>query len=175
MVFRKVFALAFGCSLLLPGSEAGAIIETPTIAELAKTSDVIVLARVESVTGHPSDLDRRAKATVTEVWKGPKTASVEFLASPTWVCDISDAKPDETVLLFLVKGKEAGWVINWAGRGRRPLRSLDGKTYVSCAGVILPPGTPSITGPVGSEGGFDRAVELDTVQNLVMRAIRDKK
>lgn len=90
---------------------------------------------------------------MTEVWKGPKTASVEFLASPTWVCDISDAKPDETVLLFLGKGKEAGWVINCAGRGRLPLRSLDGKTYVTFAGVILPPGTPSITVPVGSDGG----------------------
>jgi len=175
MLPTRVLALVCGCLPLL-ASVANAKVGPSPIGRLAEASDLIVLAKIQSVSGQPSGLDRRAKATVTEVWKGPGAASVEFLASPTWTCDISNAEPGEAVLLFLSKEKEAGWVISSAGRGRMPLVTRGGKTYVTpFVDVILPPGTPSIASPAGSSGGFDRAVELDTVRDLVKRAIRDKR
>ena len=176
MSSRNVLALLCGCQFLLSASEAGAKVAPTSFVRLAESSDLIVLAKVDSVTGKPSDPGRRAKATVTEVWKGPKVATVEFHASSTWTCDITDAKPGETVLLFLSKGKGAGWVLNASGRGRMPLRTVDGKTYVTpFADVILPPGTPAIAAPPGSAGGFERAVELDAARDLVKAATGAEK
>ena len=175
MSSRGIFAFVCGCQLLLSASEAGAKVAATSFARLAESSDLIVLAKVDSVTGKPSDPGRRAEATVTEVWKGPEVATVEFHAYRTWTCDISDAKPGETVLLFLSKEKEKGdgWVINAAGRGRMPLRTVDGKTYVTpFADVILPPGTPAIAAPAG---GYGRSVGLDAARDLVKAAIRAGK
>jgi hypothetical protein len=164
------------CHLLLSASQAHASVIPPRIAQLAEESEVIVLAKVESVSGQPDDENRRAKATVTEVWKGPKVKTVEYRVSPTFACDISDAKRGETVLLFLAKDEETGWGIVWAGRGRMPLRTINGKEFLTHFGdVIFPAETPWVKTPEKSEDGFDAAVELKIVKELVRKAINQKK
>ena len=55
----------------------------------------------------------RARATVLEVWKGPRIKAIEYVSASQWECDISDAKAGEIVLLFLAK--DEGWHIAWSG------------------------------------------------------------
>jgi hypothetical protein len=142
---------------------------------LADEGELIVLAKVESVTGQPGDENRRAKAMVKEVWKGAKVDSVEYRVSPTFVCDISYAKQGETVLLFLVK-EGTGWGIAWVGRGRMPMKKIDGKEYLThFVDVIFPAGTPHAKSPEKSDGEFDQAVELSIVKELVRKEIDKKK
>jgi hypothetical protein len=95
------------------------------IAALVETSQRIVVAKVESVVGNDQDGDRRARATVMEVWKGPTLKAVEYSVTPTFECDIADAEPGEIVLLFLAKDDDLDWHIAWAGRGRMPLRTIN--------------------------------------------------
>ena len=72
---------------------------------------------------------------------------VEFLASPTWTCDISEARDGEAVLLFLCKSKHSrSYVIAHSGHGRMPLRQVNGKNYVDISEIRLPDGTPTIEG-----------------------------
>jgi hypothetical protein len=165
-----------GFHLLFSASDADASVIPPRIAQLAEESQAIVMAKVESVTGRPEDGNQRAKAIVTEVWKGAKVKTVEYRVSPTFACDISDAKEGETVLLFLAKDEETGWAIVWAGRGRMPLMSINGKDYLTHFGdVIFPAETPGIRTPKKCEDGFDFAVELSIVKQLVRKAIDQKK
>ena len=161
MSSRGIIAIVCGCQLLICASEAGAKVAATSFARLAVSSDLIVLAKVDSVTGKPSDPGRRAEATVRKSGS-LEVATVDFDAYRTWTCDISDAKPGESVLLFLSEEKGAGWVINAAGlAGQLPLRTVDGKAYVTpFADVILPPGTPATAAPAGSAGGYERSVEL---------------
>lgn len=95
-------------------------------SKLIAISELIVVATVDSV-GFPIG-KRYARATVKEVWKGTNLSKVEFLASPTWTCDISEAKKGETVLLFLTQSKKSrSYAIAHSGRGRMPLRTIAGK------------------------------------------------
>ena len=76
------------------------------VNELTGGCDLIVVARVQSI--QPAGGDKRyAKAKVSEVWKGAQTNIIEFLASPTWACDISEAQEGETVVLFLTRTGES--------------------------------------------------------------------
>jgi hypothetical protein len=138
---------------------------------LVQSSDIIVIAKVESVS-HPPIGKRYAKAKVTEVWKGAQTERVEFLASPTWTCDISEAKKGETVLLFLKKGgKSRSYTIAHAGRGRMPLRTMDSKSYAPLwPDIRLPKDTPTIDGPE-PKCDFIRSVEVATLRDLVKKAL----
>jgi hypothetical protein len=169
-----VISMGVGHFMASPLHRAAFVIP-PKLAQLATTSDVIVLAKVESVTGQPAEEGRRATAQVLEAWKGEKVERVEYLASPTFACDIADAKVGERVLLFLEREEDTGWVIAWAGRGRMPLISRDGKEYASAFGdVIFPEGTPEIAIPEAEEDGFDWAVELTLVRQLVSKALEEK-
>ena len=105
------------------------------------------------------------------MWKGTNTATVEFLASPTWTCDISEAKKGETVLLFLTKsGKSRSYAIAHSGRGRLPLRTVAGKSYATFwPGVILPKDIPTIDGPE-PKWDFIRSVEVTLLRDLVKKA-----
>ena len=105
---------------------------------------------------------RYAKAKVAEVWKGTPTERVEFLASRTWTCDISEAKKGETVLLFLIKSnKSRSYAIAHSGRGRMPLRAVEGKSYATFwLDVRLPKDTPTIDGP---EPKWDSIRSVDVV------------
>ena len=157
------------CCLLICAPRVHAMIIPPRIAELAEASEMIVLAKVKSVNGWAFARNRRATATVIETWKGPKTEIVEYRVSPTFACDISDAKRHETVLLFLAKDEKAHWEIVWSGRGRMPLRMVNGKEYLTHFGdVIFPTETVSITTPEKNEDGFNSAVELKVVKQLVL-------
>jgi len=124
-----------------------------SLSELGRRSDVIVVARVTRIVSNdPLDPQspRYATATVIQVWKGNPDHTVEFLASPTWACDIADAALQERVLLFLDRDEHRphGYVIAFAGRGRMPLREVKGKVYVTVwSDVVLPDGIPVIPGP----------------------------
>jgi hypothetical protein len=144
------------------------------IDELAKLSDAIVVARVETIRGWPLIGKRWAKARVTEVWKGPMMDNIEFLASGRDPCDISDAKRGETVLLFLTQKKELGWAIEHSGRGRMPLRTLNGKKYVTYCDVIFPAETQRIRIP-DEKSEFNSAVELVTLRDRLKKTLQDKK
>jgi hypothetical protein len=171
----RLFAIgAFG--LLFSASSAYGFVQPPQIEELARESELIVVARVESVSGKAGDDDRRAKALVSEVWQGPKVATVEFHASPAWVCDIAGAEPGETILLFLTDNRNGCWRIAWSGRGRMPVKAMDGR---DCAtpfmDVIFPKETASTPVPEKENHGFDRAYDLLAVKKLVRKAIDARK
>lgn len=164
------------CPAWLPSSTAEAMVIPPKLAELAQSSEVIVVAKVVSIRGIPVVGHRWAKARVTEVWKGPSLTMVEYLISSNSACDISDAEPGESVLLFLTASGRNGRSIAWEGRGRMPLRPLRGETYASYfTDVQFPAGTPEIDCGEGKGDGYGRAVELGVVRNLVKKAADGKK
>jgi hypothetical protein len=141
-------------------------------SNLVANCDLIVMAKVESVSSGLLG-KKYGKAKVAEVWKGTKTQSVEFLASPTWTCDISEAKKGETVLLFLTKSDSSrSYVIAHSGRGRLPLRTVAGKSYATFwVDVRLPQRTPTIDGP-DPQWTFIRSVDVATVRDLVTGALQ---
>jgi hypothetical protein len=55
---------------------------------------------------------------------------ISFLASPRFACDMTFARPGETILLFLVNDKTFGWVVGNARRGRMLVSSENGKKTV---------------------------------------------
>ena len=122
----------------LCGPSAAAMPVLYSISELARMSDAIVVARVESIHGLPLVGRRWATARVIEVWKGPPLDTVKFLASPTGFCDVASAERGEIALLFLSKGAGTRWQIENSGRGRMPLRFLGGKEYVTYLNVAFP-------------------------------------
>ena len=156
-------------------TQAFANVAAISFDELVQRSDLIVVAKVESIS--PPLIDKRyAKAKVMEVWKGAQTERVEFLASPTWACDISEAKQGETVLLFLTKGnKSRSYAIAHSGRGRMPLRTVGGKSYATCwPDVRFPKDTPTIAG-LEPQWDFIRSVGVETLRNLVQKELKQKE
>ncbi|MBI3868285.1 MAG: hypothetical protein HY299_07110 [Verrucomicrobia bacterium] len=156
-------------AILLTASQSFAKVASIQFGNLVANCDLIVIANVESVSS-PLIGKRYAKARVTEVWKGTKIETVEFLASPTWTCDISTAKKGETVLLFLNKGgKSRSYAIAHSGRGRLPIRMVTGK---SCAtfwpDVILPKDVPTIDAPE-PKWDYVRSVEVRLLRDLVKK------
>lgn len=156
-------------------TQAFAKVASISFEELVQSSDVILVATVESVSC-PMIGNRYAKAKVSEVWKGAPAERVEFLASPTWTCDISKAEKGETVLLFLRKGDTSeSYAIMHSGRGRMPLRTVDGKSYVTFSPDIrLPKDTPTIDG-TEPQGDVIRLVELGGLRDLAKKALEKKE
>jgi hypothetical protein len=165
---RASLFIAF--AILLTASQSLAMVTSIPFTNLIANSDLIVVAKVESVSS-PLIGKHYAKARVTEVWKGAKPNTVEFLASRTWTCDISEAKKGETVLLFLTKGgKSRSYAIAHSGRGRLPLCTVSGKTYATFwPDVILPKEVPTIDGPEPRRD-FIRSVEIAILRDLVKKA-----
>ena len=153
----------------LAATQTFAKVAAISLDELVQGSDVIAVAKVESVS-KPLVGKHYAKARVMEVWKGSETNKVEFLASPTWTCDISEAKTGETVLLFLAKsGKARSYIIAHSGRGRMPLRIVANKSYATLwQDVRLPKDTPTIDGPE-PKWDFIRSVEVTILRDLVKK------
>jgi hypothetical protein len=87
-----------------------------TAKELFKSSDLVCLATVEKV--ETIGGKKFGVARVTEVWKGKKTKEVRFRAFPEWICDTSDAKQGESVLLFLKLEKPDIYGIVNSGQGK---------------------------------------------------------
>jgi hypothetical protein len=173
MVFACLGTIA--CLLvLIPAAKAGKVISA-RLDQLVERSERIVLAKVESVDyvpdhRNPDHRIRRAKATVKEVWKGPKVETVEYQIPPRRL----DAVPGETALLFLTK-EAGGWGIAWAGYGRMTLETQDSKEYLSYWGVIFPDGTPSVAFSGDKQDRGYRGVELKLVKELVDKAIATGK
>lgn len=170
---RTLFLLVTFFALAV--ANASAKVAQIPFAELVEGSDIIVVATVTSVSQTQTDEAAYATAQVVEVWKGQPGHEVEFLASPTWACDISGAKKGETVLLFLIKSdKSRSYAIAHSGHGRLPLRTVAGKTYAIIGPlVILPQNTPTLKGPEPKREDF-RSVEITTLQDLVTRASEKK-
>jgi hypothetical protein len=116
---------------LLPPTSLGKLVNI-YLPEMAKQSDVIVLADVTSV-GKMQGM-KVATAQVRHGYKG-NALTVKFLAQPTWTCDSSHAVVGERVLLFLtdvsrlsgndpiVKLSKTGvYLLSHSGRGRIVLR-----------------------------------------------------
>jgi hypothetical protein len=177
MVFAYLGTIA-GSLVLVPAAQAGKVIAAE-IAQLVDVSERIVLAKVETVQDVPDPKNpdhriRQAKATVKEVWKGPKIETVEYVVTPRSHYDSFRAVPGETVLLFLTDG-DGSWRIAWAGQGRMQLETQGSKEYASYWRVIFPAGTPTVAfddAVLGKkEGRGDKGVELKLVKELVDKAI----
>jgi hypothetical protein len=161
--------------LSLVATQAIAEVAVISFDQLVRGSDLIVVAKVESIT-KPLIGKRYAQAKITEVWKGAQTEKVEFLASRTWACDMSEANEGETVLLFLAKSNESrSYAIAHAGRGRMPLHTLKGKTYATVwPGVTLPRDTPTVDGLEPKLNSIP-SVELAKLHALVQETINSDK
>ncbi len=170
---RTILFIAF--ATLLTAQQLIAKVAAIEFSSLVANCELIVVAKVESVSG-PPDGKRYAKAKVTEVWKGTNSSTIEFLASPTWTCDISTAEKDETVLLFLNQGETSqSYEIEHSGHGRLLLRTVAGKSYVAFSPeVILPKGIKTANGPEPKWDSF-KSVEVGTVRALVIGAAKKAK
>jgi hypothetical protein len=181
---RLLLPLILGA--VLYGGIAQAKVAPGKLEDMAGSSDVIVLARVEEVIS-VRDL-KVARAVPQEVFKGSlKQESFSFVASPTWACDISDAVRGETALLFLRRakgstvsldglGKPAVTIdhtplyrIAWSGRGRMPLRMLRGERYTTLwtGDVILPRGIETVPGPEARYASFIRSARLSDILRVI--------
>jgi hypothetical protein len=146
-----------------------------TLKELVDGSDLIVLATETKVEDGPANLKlgeevispiKIATARVLEVWKGNTGHEVRYLASSTWICDISDAKVGERVVLFLMRPKDWPFMmIAHAGTGRMPIRDVEGKAFATIwtEVVRLPKGVMTIPGPA-TKYEFIRSVELSQLR-----------
>ncbi len=90
-----------------------------------------------------------ATASIQRTLKGSLTDSFLFRASSGWICDTSGAVKDETALFFLGRGDDGTFYIQHAGRGRMPLREVNGKTYVTLwDNVVFPRTRPLSRDPI---------------------------
>lgn len=147
---------------------------SPVRAELAAQpvdtvvgeSELIVVAKVMAVSGKEDD-KAYATAQVLEIWKGGPLDYVEFLAEPTWACDITEAHVGETVVLFLIRGEPSrSYLIDNSGGGRLPIQVVDNVSFATSHGhPVLPDWIPTTPGLAVDE--FSRLVRLDVLRELV--------
>ena len=157
--------------MLIVASTVHGYVSPISIKELVEKSAVIVVAKVTGATPQKADevRVRIATATVLAVWKGPATLrQVHFVASPTWTCDIADAKVGETAILFLAHDdQQDAFVIMHAGRGRMPIEGAESdQRAVIWADVLLPRGTRLYPGPE-PEYAFIRAISVGDLESIV--------
>jgi hypothetical protein len=155
-----------------------------TLKELIDSSDLIVVARETKVEDGPADLDlgkevrspiKVATARIVEVWKGKGGPEVRYIASPTWTCDISEAKVGEPVVLFLSKSKSVPFMfIKHSGRGRMSIRDVNGKRHATIwvIDIELPRGVKTIPGPE-PEYRFIRSLVVDELKQAVRQVVKD--
>lgn len=158
-------------------STASARISSTTIEDLIARSDEIVLARVTELLPTSTSVGDLvyATASVQSSMKGSVRDSFLFRASAGWICDTSGAVKDETALFFLYRGDDGTFGIMHAGRGRMPLRVIDGKTHVLLGSdVLLPRDAPTSTSPDPGYG-FNESVELAYLEELIRRRLRVAK
>jgi hypothetical protein len=161
-------------TFLLP--TASARIGSAPIEQLIAFSDAIVVAKVSELL--PTSTSEKdlvyATASIQRTLKGSLADSFMFRASSGWICDTSGAVKDETALFFLGRGDDGTFYIQWAGRGRMPLREANGKTYVTLwDNVVLPKDAPTIAGP-DPRYGFIKSIELSYVEGLIRQQLRVK-
>lgn len=176
------------CATLIAGLASGLIgaappkVMTITLAKLVEQSDLILVARVDEVSWRLTG-NRIARATPIEIWKGDAKSAVEFLAMPTWTCDISTAVADERVVLFLRTDEKGSRTIAHSGRGRMPLHLLGRQELAETLGdVRFPEGVVRRIGedvPVAtrseSVASAPRGIELSVLKRLVAEEIEAAK
>lgn len=157
---------------------ASAKVARAPLEELIQSADLIVI-------GTDSAIERRgkwniARFQVEEVLKGQAPTKIQYLASPTWTCDITSAKQGERALLLLTlpgRGRIAPprshrgstvYQILFSGRGRMPIDEVDGDLQVTVwtVDVVLPADMPTSEGP---EPQFDfiRRVPLTAIRQTI--------
>ncbi len=143
---------------------ADAKVRNIRLRELIKQSDYVLLARVSWVVRF--DGLHVAMADPIDVFKGePRLEPIYFVADSTWTCDTSTAVRGETALLFLTKAKSQRvdligrkpakvkanplYFISHSGRGRMPLKTIDGWPCVNVQSeVLLPASVQPIPRPI---------------------------
>lgn len=167
--------------LILPGLSFGDA-PMPTLESLTKDANLIVVAKVESITTEPfyplndsSPIvikgDKQvANAKILDVWKGSLSERVQFLASPTWECDVSKAFVGETVVLFLRDNSKNPYkMIAYNGIGRLPVKDnsvlLYNELFTKEVKSLL--GIPTET--------FRYSVEVDILKQQVQHILENKK
>lgn len=179
MRYRLAIPSLLAIGLALAPSAVRASVGKITLKELVDGSDLIVVATETKVEDGPANLTlgeevisspiKIATARVLEVWKGNTGLEVRYLASSTWICDISDVKVGERVVLFLVRQKDwPFWGIAHAGRGRMPIRDVESKSYATiwAEDVRLPAGFMTMPGPE-RKYEFIRSVNLSQLAWMV--------
>lgn len=148
-------------ALLLPVS-AGARVIPSTLDRLIGGAELIALVRVTDVSGDV------AHAVVMERLKGVSPDSLSLDIRRDFACDITTAEAGETALMFLRPGEQGLYTINYVGRGRMPVREINGLRYVTIwvIDVRLPEGMPTIPGPY-PEYGFVRSVHLEDIRDRI--------
>ena len=150
---------------VLGEARVAASVATITLMELAERAEFIGIVRVDRIRGGIPFLRRpRATATILESWKGQAQGKVTFVAAPTWICDISDAKSGEEAVVFVRDGS-----LLHAGRGRMPIFARDGRRLAAIwPDVRLPAGVITEEGPE-PEYRFIRGVGVIDLQNAIAK------
>jgi len=166
--------LTFLCCLgaLLLSGLADAKLGSIGIDQLIKDSDAIVVARVSSITSatvpaHPSRSGKvvYADAIAQRKLKGSVAGKFRVLAQVDFICEATGAVKDEDALFFLRHDSNGSLVILAFGHGRMPLRTVDGKQYVSPTSlIILPKDVPTIP---ALDPGSKVSVELARIEQLI--------
>ena len=127
-----------------------------------------------------------AELRVDRVLKGPaETTRALFVAAGTWTCDITEAARGEAGLYFLHREEEdqSGKLgkavqeafgsrellrVQWSGRGRMPLREVDGRSFATYwTEVEMPADLENIPGPETRYESFIRSAPLDELERRV--------
>jgi hypothetical protein len=203
-------------ALALAGSSsagtAPASVDPVRFEDLVRYSDLVVVGsvvRVEALDSHVARTDpgitgfvrlqgrvNFAELAVTRVLKGePTLGRVFYLAASTWLCDITTAKLDERVLLFMtredpgelfgpelrreIRERFAGCTeasILWSGRGRLPLeRRAEGEcaTYWE-NDLLLPEDFPSLAS-LELKAGFRRSARLEEFERRIESLVKSQR
>jgi hypothetical protein len=141
------------------------------LKELVRTADFIGVVRISRVSSRIPLLRRsRAKATIIESWKGPTTGVVDFVAGPTWTCDISTAVAGEEAVIFV-----RGHSLLHSGRGRMPITTRDGRWLAAVwPDVRLPKDIKTEEGPDPAYA-FIRSVAVTDLRASVARLQHDEE
>ncbi len=147
----------------------------PTLEMLTRSASLIVVAEVENVTEKGGV--RIATARIIDVWKGRATGIVQFRASRSWTCDVSNAIPGETVVLFLVGDAQTEvTAIAYSGIGRLPVVNARDMQTVNLYSGLFTKAMKQETG--ASQESFSGHVPLSIfkkhVQQLTQGLIRKR-
>ena len=165
-MLRKTSAIVVLVAVSVLGEAPVAASVAPiTLKELAERAEFIGIVRVDRVRwGVPLIRRPRAMTTILDSWKGQAQGRVTFVAAPTWICDISDAKDGEEAVVFVRDGS-----LLHAGRGRMPIFIRDGRRLAAIwPDVRLPGGVTTEDGPE-PEYSFIRAVGVIDLRNALAK------
>lgn len=159
---------------------------------MIEEADTIVIGTVESVAapkGKPSRKHVKPKETpdadfgppttahvkVTEVLKGAQADYVDVYVNKTWVCDISEAKKGEKILLFTDRDATTGHSLIYAsGRGRMPIDTVEGKEYATFwPEVRMPKSVKTTEGPEPRFVLLIRRADLNDLKAYIRQVLKE--